>query len=580
MDLHPVDTKPIRLSLVLPFAVLALAWLLPNHYFPWASFWQEGAAALAFIAVLVSGPVRNSPVRVPWLAAASMSMALVPLLQWQSGLIHFAGDASLASLYLLGFGLAVTIPALQGGRLDWLLGGLAWAALVAAVVSVGLGLCQWLDLDGLGVFLMDLPYGGRPYANLAQPNQLATLFMLGLVAACGLFQNRRLTGVVLGVVAATLIFGIAMTQSRTAWLEMAAVCLWAWAVRDRVGLRVERWAILAAVVYLALLVLIWPIMNQALYLVAGRTLDTSVQFGQDLRWRLWSTMIDAISKEPWWGYGWNQVSVAQMRSAADHPFTGEMVEHSHNFVLDLLIWNGIPLGVLVLGGLVAWFCIHVRACSSAMVAWLLAAIAVIIIHGLLEFPLEYAYFLLPLGAMMGAVEMLSMRRGGSLAVSRGLIHLFVVLAVALLAWVMVEYTKVEEHYRQMRFELAGFGKAPDREKLDDIVLLTQLRDFQRFARVPARRQMSQDELQHMRHVAERYGYPPVLLRYALALALNGHQVESARTLTVLCRIHPPERCREGAEAWNSMASTVYPELWGVQWPLFSDSPVTNARDPL
>lgn len=570
----------MRLSLVLPFAVLALAWLLPNHYFPWASFWQEAVAAIAFIAVLAVCPARNSPVRVSWLAVASMCVALVPLLQWQLGLIHFAGDASIASLYLLGFGLAVTIPALRGGKLDWLLGGLAWATLAAAIVSLGLGLCQWLALDGLGIFLMDLPYGARPYANLAQPNQLATLFVLGLVAACGLFQSRRLSGAVLGLVAATLIFGVAMTQSRTAWLEVGAVCLWAWVVRDRVGLRVQRWAILGSAAYLTLLVSIWPVMSRALYLVGGRTLDASVQFGQDLRWRHWSTMIDAIAKEPWWGYGWNQVSVAQMRGAAEQPFVGEMIEHSHSLVLDLLIWNGVPLGLLMVGGLVAWFGIHVRACRSAMVAWLLAAIAVITLHGLLEFPLEYAYFLLPLGVMMGAVEVLSRNGGGGLAVSRRLIHLLVLVVVVFSAWVLVEYTKVQEHYRQMRFELAGFGKAQDRDKVDGIVLLTQLRDFQRFARVPARRQMSQSELQHMRRVAERYGYPPVLLRYALALALNGHQVESARTLTVLCRIHPPERCREGAEAWASMASTVYPELQGVSWPSFPALPVTNARDLL
>ena len=65
------------------------------------------------------------------------------------------------------------------------------AVLVAALVSVGLQLCQWLALsehDAVAAWVLPLP-GSRPYANLMQPNQLATLQLWGLLA-CGWWVAR------------------------------------------------------------------------------------------------------------------------------------------------------------------------------------------------------------------------------------------------------------------------------------------------------------------------------------------------------------------------------------------------------
>lgn len=552
---------------VCSFAVLGLAWLVPNHYFPWSSFWSELLAACAFALLLIPAVARAaSPVRLPLLSVAAAALSLVPLMQWQAGLIHFGGDAWLASLYLLGFGLAALLPALQRQTSDELLGALAWATLAGALISAGLALCQWLGLDGLGLFLMSMPADGRPYANLAQPNQLATLLMLGLVAACALYQRRHLNAVSLALVVSVLCFGTAMTQSRTAWLELGGLSLWALAMRQRAGLRISRPAVLAIVAFFALLVLVWPALCEALYLTSGRGLREASRFGSDLRWPLWLSMIDAIGREPWSGYGWNQVSVAQFQVAADRLPVGVLIEHSHNFALDLLVWNGLPLGLLMLAGLAWWFWSHGRACRDATVAWLLAGIGVVMVHGLLEFPLEYAYFLLPVGMMMGAVEVLS-PAGRLMRLPKLALVGPSALAVILLAWTLTEYIKLEENYRQLRFELAGYGPALDRAQLADIRLLSQLREFQKFARTAARRDMTAAELDWMRNVAERYGYPPVLFRYALASALNGRPDAAARTLTVLCHIHSPSRCLEGLDGWSSMAATgASPELKAVPLP--------------
>lgn len=63
---------------------------------------------------------------------------------------------------------------------------------------------------------------------------------------------------------------------------------------------------------------------------------------------MWHQMLLAIKEQPLLGYGWNQVGVAQLSVYLDYPTT-EWTEHSHNILLDLLIWNGIPLGILIIG---------------------------------------------------------------------------------------------------------------------------------------------------------------------------------------------------------------------------------------
>ncbi|NEU35520.1 hypothetical protein GN156_33230, partial [bacterium LRH843] len=77
---------------------------------------------------------------------------------------------------------------------------------------------QWLLLTQGGIWLADLPLGARPYANFAQPNNCATFLCIGLMACLYLYEKKyihRFCGVLL---ASFILFGITLTQSRTAWV--------------------------------------------------------------------------------------------------------------------------------------------------------------------------------------------------------------------------------------------------------------------------------------------------------------------------------------------------------------------------
>lgn len=544
---------------------MALAWLVPNHYLPWLAFHGEVVAAVGFailgIAALGSG---IGPVAWPRLAILALLLATVPLLQAWAGRVFFWGDAWMATLYLLGFALAVVVGHRLARRHDpqMVLSMLWLAVLAAAILSVGVALCQWLGIP-LGLLGADMRTGGRPYANLAQPNQLSTLLAMGLVAAVALAQQGKMGAVGLGMAGTFLIVGVAMTGSRSGWLQLGGLTLWLLVMHGRARLEVpRRVALLMPMVFVAAM-LAWSPLSKALLISGGRSGVEQARAGT--RPIHWASMVDAISREPLLGYGWNQVSVAQARVATAHAGSAEMIEHSHNLVLDLLVWNGIPLGILVIGALAWWLWRQVRACRDGQVALLLAGVGVVLVHAMLEFPLEYAYFLLPVGLMMGLAQALS-STDGTVSLPRWLTALPATAALVLLTWMTLEYVQLEETHRLRRFAAARIGDPGAGDSAPLPVLLTQQRAFLEFARKQAGRGLTTQELDDMRRVAERYGYPPVLLRFALAAALNGRPDEAAATLERLCKTHPLARCREGEAAWETAAQEQYPELRAVPFP--------------
>jgi hypothetical protein len=418
-----------------------------------------------------------------------------------------------------------------------------------------------LSLSGLGVLAVDLPPAGRPFANVAQPNHLATLLVLGMVACIVLRHCGELGRASFGIAIGFLCFGIVMTQSRAAWVEVGALVLGLWLMLERANLRISRSSLVALMVGFVLLTLGWEALCEVLYLPVGRTL--AEQAGDGARRLLWTATIRAVEQAPWFGYGWNQVSVAQSRLALENAPTGVMFEHSHSLFIDLLVWNGVPLGLLLSVALVGWFWKHLRACRDAASGLLLLSVAVVFAHALLEFPMEYMYILLPVGMAMGAVEARSVA-GRVVTVPRALTLALAGLAAASGVWVFVEYMKVEDNYRQLRFESARIGSAAVKPDVPDLAVLTQLRELLRFARTEASRDMQPQQLEAMHKVAERYGYPSVLFRYALAAGLNGRPDVAQDTLMRLCRIHEVKRCEEGRVAWKQMAEQRYPELRAVR----------------
>jgi len=560
LDSH--KEAPWRLfSLAIPVAAaIPVAWLLPNHYYPWLSAWQEGAAlTLLFAAALLCRARSGLPAL--WAAALVIALGSVAW-QWASGRIWFGGDALMAAFYLSAFGLAIALGAAlatperagEGAfgpgrrRLDFV--DLFGAGLVfGAVVSTYIALVQWTGAFSLGIWAADLPPGARPFANLAQPNHLCTLAFFGLAGLALLREGGRIGAAGWWSGATFLLLAMLMSGSRTGLVQLAVAIGLLLALGRRSAVRIGARTLLLLLALLVLGTLAWPTVNHALLLAGERNAAGQLQGGG--RELLWPALVDAIGREPWSGYGWQQMVLAQEAVALDHAPIRRHFEHSHNIVLDLLVWAGVPVGgsIVLLAAAALWR--QLRAVRDARALWLLVAVCGVLAHAMFEFPLEYAYFLLPSGLALGAAWALQVptpaRRWPAAALPVAGLALGALLFV-----IGLDYLEAEQNHRILRLESARIGVTKLETPAPRLRLLDQQQAFLEFARTEARRGMSAAELEKMRRVSQRFAYPPAMFRYAIAAGLNGQPEVAARTLARLCRIHPRARCDEARESWRTM----------------------------
>lgn len=560
-----------------PFAYLlsglliVLAWLVPSHYYPWTAFYNEFPAALGFWLLgftlfFLQGNGLSSSDTVPRWALGLAALVLIPLLQYQTGLIHFYGDAVMAALYLAGFAMAYVVGSLLGraqprGAYWDSTEMIALAFLVGALASWIVVLCQWLGVgDATG--LVETLVSERVYANLAQPNNLATLLVLGLVSSLYLRERGRISGALTALLALLLLFSIALTLSRTPFVVMVFIVVWLLWQRQHLMLKCTPWEIAVGVGVFLALVLLLPVVPEWFYLLEGDGAASAPVDRQGThRLRLWHGLLNAAIREPFIGYGWNQVSFAQISVAADYP--GSMPAwRSHNILIDLLIWNGLILGGVLCLATMYWAVTRIWRCRDIRSWYGLMVIGVVGIHGLLEFPLEYAYFLLPVGLCVGVVD--SFYPVQTLKVPRWAFCLVMLVFGGMLGRVFIEYRYLQQYTLAQRFEARGLANVQYPE-IRSVYLLTQVAANLDFMATYAREGMSADELVRMEHVAHRYPASSALLRYALALGLNGEEEAAALELLRLKSMNVPLLYEQAREAWVLLIQQ-YPQLERVKVP--------------
>ena len=559
-------SKTTNLWMFIWSAMLAAAWLTPNHYLPWTGFHSDALSASAWLmAAAVIWRYEKQPADWDVLSVGLLAVACIPWLQYGVGLLPWAGQAGIASLYLLGFTLAY-----QLGR-GWersapgqMAGGLFMAVAIASLWSVGLQLNALLDLANpteVSFWTMEQS-GPRPYANIGQPNQLATLLLWGVLAALWAYEAGKIRGAVAVVMAAFLLYGISLTQSRTAWVALSLLLMVTWLGRPRWSSKRLPW--MATVLY----VVFWfyPWLTAAL--VSGLGLDSGSDFirkitSNEARQYVYSTFLQASLKQPWLGYGWADLGIAHLNVALENASLDQLFAHTHNLFLDLVLWLGWPLGLFLSGALLWWFMQQRDALTEPRRLILGMFVLVIGVHAMLELPHQYAYFLLPTGAVMGA---LGSKRQAHFRWKTGKVPLLTVwlLAAGMFALVVKDYLQVEESVRRQRFVDAGIITAAKLEP-PDVVLLTQWREIMRLMQFKPHAGMTQQELEWLIAVVRIYPSIGTRLKAATALGLNERPKEAAEWLEALCRVRQQNTCEQIEAVWQERVRQL-PLLAPVPWP--------------
>ena len=523
---------------------LALPWLMPIHSQPWTGFHADAAMALvvAVLALLTLSALRDCW-QLPRISLVFAFLAVVPVAQWMTGLVFFAGDAMLASAYLLALSISIVFgAALHAIKADLPATVVLGSFGLAGALSLLLALNQWLQLDLWTGFALSVPAGARVTANVAQPNKLSTLFAWGLVALWWLHHQQRLRPGFAIAGALLLLFGIVMTRSRVGALEVLLVLGVALMHGD--AHRSSRYRLVCAGLAASFLLMTaaWAPLNAALGLLPPESTAQRMQPGTRLLH--WALVLDAISQRPLTGWGWQQVVVAQSALAGSHPASGEVITYSHNLILDLMAWNGVPLGTAVVLVLVVWFVSRWRRVASDTSRALMLALSVLMLHAMLELPHGYATALLPAGLMMGAVEAAVARSAGSAAplnIPRWVVALVLSGLLVALALIVRDYLRIEQAWTEERMRLARIGSAvpsplPDAPTMDHLLASLKL------SRTVPRGGMTASDLRFIEQTAHRFPGAGNLLLLAQSQSLNGYKEQAAHTLALICRTHSAQTC--------------------------------------
>lgn len=543
---------------------LALGWLLPNHDWPWTSFQSETWPVFCFALACGTLLLRSQrPVDMPWLLVLTALSALVPVVQQVAGQVYFFGSAALGALYLAGFALAmVTGQRWAAVDSNQPIDALFLAIGVAGVASVGMQLCQWLGLDMLGIWLVPSD-PSRPFANLAQPNNLATLLLWACLAAAWGYWRRLLGAGVALMLAAFLVMGIALTQSRTAMLGMFLAVILSFFWRRQPG---GQWLFRSALMlsgFLVLCLIAVPLISDALLLAVDSRFANPDLVVQDApRKIIYRLFLEASLDKALFGYGWANTGDAFFSHVASFPELGVGFYHTHNLFLDLVLWLGWPFGLIAIAALLGWGLIALRAVGNVESALLFFFVLFAGVHSMLEFPLHYANFLLPCGLVIGVIN----ARAASptrYRVSRWPVIAIFGIAVLGLVTVVRDYSLFEDDVRALRFERLNIQVNQPRVG-SEILLLTQLKAFLDFSHEKPGRGLGPDELKRSEEAAFAIFNPLNTFNFIQILALNGQAAEAQRWVNRARHFLPASTYRDMAQQWaNALAE--FPELAAVTW---------------
>jgi hypothetical protein len=231
-------------------------------------------------------------------------------------------------------------------------------------------------------------------------------------------------------------------------------------------------------------------------------------------------MAHAIAQAPWLGYGWNQTPSAQAAGAIAYPGSVPYT-YAHNFAMDMLAWNGLPLGLLLTGAIAYWFVTRLLASRRPDAIHAMACLLPVAVHSLLEYPFAYAYFLISAGLMVGVIEA---ARIPVTAIALNVRWVWAMWAAWALTGIYLtyEYFLIEEDFRVVRFENLNIGQRPAAYEIPDVWMMSHMSAMLKARRVAIEPHMQAGDLENLRQVSTRFADNVPHCRYALALALNNN----------------------------------------------------------
>lgn len=550
--------RHIRISVALISVSVFCANLISHHVHPFRTFYNELAMVIGLLLATLFLFSGRGKIAQPALAYLPVSMLLMILLQLVL-LRVYPYQITFPVLYLglatLGIFCGATIARDNAGAVN-LCSGIAYSHLLAALLSVCMEIAQVLGWD-LQPFVMFIAVDGaasvRPFANIAQPNQLALLLCFGLAGIWWLRQQQKIGGVVAIFFAVLIMWGLALTQSRIAWLILPLFLLMTGT--GFLGERREHLALmLGLIIAYALMVFYLPTISAWMGFSSGSVIERIG--GRSERTVLAQQAISMIRSHPWVGVGWFGFGPSQVEIGSEFTTT-IYAEHSHNLILNIAAELGLPFALIFFSGFLIWF---LRTCSAKVMRarpevglFVLFFIATGV-HSLVEFPLWYAFVLIPLAVLAGMVHSLRYRNSETQTVSARSLQTIAAASIVFCGFVVIDFNRVVNGFQE--FRRAKSYAQMDISKISPprFTLMPDYYDYFSLMRIVPSENMPDEQIRFVEVTSHRFGYVHILSKLAEIYVLNDRHDEAEKMMKTLHRLHPfyyPEYY----DYWRDLAKT-------------------------
>lgn len=399
--------------LVLAALALGVAPLLAFNVPPSATFLNQAAAVIGWGCWLVWLALLMPPGRRERVGAGGLALLVALGLLALRAVLSSAGEALPLPLAIAPIGalsaaafVAAAAATMSREPLDAVVFRAFCVALsVAGILSAAIGALQvfapaWTGSEWIAATAVE----GRAVGNLRQPNHLAMLLLWAIVASVWLGRPDNRPRVLAMAAAMFMLFGLVLTASRTGMIGVAMLTVWG--ILDRRLPRPSR-------------VLLWlvPLLYVVFWIAAGSLGGTGADaaFHGDTqlhrsdisssRFGIWSNTLSLIAAHPWVGVGFGEFNFAWTLTPFPNRPTA-FFDHTHNLPLQLAVELGLPLATLILALLTyaLWCAFKAARDADERSAYLRPAFVMVLmiaVHSQLEYPLWYAYFLLPTAFLWG-----------------------------------------------------------------------------------------------------------------------------------------------------------------------------------
>ncbi|WP_368574876.1 PglL family O-oligosaccharyltransferase [Acinetobacter baumannii] len=524
--------------LFLAAILLGFAWLSPFHYNPWVMFSSEISTFAAGLSVLAA--LFYHHIKIPRAQILLLPFTLIPIVQWSCGLVFDLSTALLSTFYLLGFWFMILAGynlSLDQKKREQIFSGFSLLIIITSLFTSLIAIFQWLNIESHLIYTLHL-IGNRPYGNFGQPNNMATFLIIGLLGCLYLYEKHKVTLWLLLPSALIILFTIALSQSRTSWIVFPFLLIY-WMVKQFGKQKRFRFVqgLLWCLAFFLIAGLILPYITQFIEFSTNTEITETSSFvaragsGHE-RIGMWIQILHAIAQQPWLGYGWSQTSVAVVDSI-QYGTVHVWFNSAHNVLLDIIIWNGIPIGIVIIAYFACWFLWLNQQAKETISIIAIMMVCTVLIHAMLEFPQRYAYFLLTCGFLLGIIQAQTPVLKG-IVLNKQVLRLIWGISVILLVAIWRDYN-VYVTNSNLLFK----NKQPNAEILgsNQIFILTQFEQRLKWIEMKPETTLSDADLAVWGNFVKNKATPYNLRKYAQLLAYNGKVEQAEQQIFILQHLY-------------------------------------------